>query len=120
MFAAHIKVFSANARRFNVTILVRRINAASLQHVGKDYAVPKRIDCKPKTANRHFIPTDCGRKDIAGLVVDPSVVGKSAYKKSRYKLAIREWNKFKKTTINSEIYNEDALQKCDCIPGGGK
>jgi len=120
MFEAHIEAFSASARRLNVTILVRRINTASLQYVGKDYAVPKRIDCKPKTANHHFIPSNCERKEIAGLVVDPTIVGKSAYKKSRYKLALREWKKFRKTAINDRIYNVEALQKLDHIPDGGK
>ncbi|MBK8977030.1 MAG: hypothetical protein IPM29_14035 [Planctomycetes bacterium] len=57
-----IRVFKEVARDFDVWILVRETNEASLRWIGEPGFTPKPIDCKAKTA-------DIG--PLAGLVVDP-------------------------------------------------
>jgi hypothetical protein len=61
-------IFLEGARQFQVWILVRRTNRASLEYVGRPGYVPKRIDCKAKTAD-----TDIPPYKLAGLVVDPTI-----------------------------------------------
>ncbi len=65
-------VFLEAARHFNVWILVRRTNVASLQYIGRAGYVPKRIDCKAKTAD-----LDVAQYKLAGLVVDPNLQPKA-------------------------------------------
>jgi hypothetical protein len=65
-------VFLEAARHFQVWILVRRTNVASLQYVGQPGFVPKRIDCKAKTADQ-----DVPGYKLAGLVVDPNLQEKA-------------------------------------------
>jgi len=63
-------VFLEAARHFQVWILVRRTNVASLQYIGQPGYIPKRIDCKAKTADKDVPPYK-----LAGLVVDPNLQG---------------------------------------------
>jgi hypothetical protein len=56
------------ARQFQVWILVRRTNRASLEYVTRAGYTPKRIDCKAKTADADIRPYK-----LAGLVVDPTI-----------------------------------------------
>jgi hypothetical protein len=61
-----VHFISAASRRF--WILVRRTNKASLDYIGLKGYVPKRIDCKAKTASENI-----GKYKLAGLVVDPGI-----------------------------------------------
>lgn len=61
-------VFLEAAKKFHAWILVRRTNRASLPYIGRPGYMPKRIDCKAKTAD-----VDVGRYQLAGLVVDASI-----------------------------------------------
>src|SRR5271156_2274451 len=65
-------VFLEAASHFQVWILVRRTNVASLKYIGKPGYIPKRIDCKAKTAD-----LDKTNLKLAGLVVSPIVHPKS-------------------------------------------
>lgn len=81
-------IFAAAARQFDVWILVRRTNPASLKYVGLPNFMPKRIDCKAKTADR-----DVGRYRLAGLVVDPTVQPQ-AFSAGRMVSAEHCWRQF--------------------------
>src|SRR5207302_820037 len=61
-------IFLEAARQFQVWILVRRTNRASLEYVARPGYTPKRIDCKAKTAD-----VDTPPYKFAGLVVDPTI-----------------------------------------------
>jgi hypothetical protein len=86
-------VFRAAAKHFDVYILVRRTNLASLYYIGDPACVPKRLDCKAKTADLDYSHPRFGWKSVAGLVVDPTVAGPGAFKsEQKYRSALREWN----------------------------
>jgi hypothetical protein len=61
-------VFLEAANKFQVWILVRRTNRASLEYIGRPGYAPKRIDCKAKTADLDVPPFK-----LAGLVIDPTI-----------------------------------------------
>ncbi|HJQ57110.1 MAG TPA: hypothetical protein VJ890_09405 [Vineibacter sp.] len=88
------EAFAVGARAFKVYIAVRRTNPAALQYIGKPRYIPKMLDCKAKTADRDAMVNGRTYK-TAGLVVDPGVVGASAYKDGKFPTAIAEWEKFK-------------------------
>ena len=82
-------VFLEAARHFGVWILVRRTNPASLAYVGKPGYVPKRIDCKAKTADQDVAPYK-----LAGLVVDPTLQPR-AFSPARQSKAKDSWSAMK-------------------------
>src|SRR5882724_9163351 len=79
------QIFLDAARRFQVWILVRRTNRASLEYIGKPGFVPKPIDCKAKTADENI-----GRYKLAGLVIDPTG-REAAFKPERFQDAVKCW-----------------------------
>lgn len=123
MRAKHVGVFQSAARLYNVAILVRRTNTASLEHVGEPYATPKRLDCKAKTADFDVKPAgskcpDAQRKSFAGLVVDPKIVGEKAFKASKMAKVIEEWGGFQKQ-LRPEMATFEQQRKLTYIPRGG-
>ncbi|WP_428670206.1 hypothetical protein, partial [Roseibium sp.] len=91
--------------------------------IGKDYATPKRLDCKAKTADFDVAPKDykisaAKRGCIAGLVVDPNIFGPSAFKEGKFAKAEREWNTFK-NQLRPEVATYDQQQMLTYIPHGG-
>lgn len=115
----HQKAFLDAARRANSAILVRQSNPESFKHVAKPHAVPKRIDCKAKTADFGFQAADGRYKDVAGLVVDPDIAGPQAFKSARYASAKEEWLKFKATFLSGNRYGKMALSGKTYVPNGG-
>ncbi|MEE8271334.1 MAG: hypothetical protein V3R98_06345 [Alphaproteobacteria bacterium] len=90
-----IEVFKKAAKFYDVFILVRRTNPASLKFIGLSGYTPKRLDCKPKTADSFFTAPGQGRKDVAGLVVDPTITGPAAFNSgAKYQNAMRLWTPF--------------------------
>jgi hypothetical protein len=89
MRAADKTIFSDAARQFRAWILVRRTNPDSLKYVGQAGYVPKRIDCKPKTAD-----TDHGRPIWAGLVVCPPLCSGAFLSDKKKSDAASSWAKF--------------------------
>jgi hypothetical protein len=87
-------VFAMAARVYSVYIAVRRTNEEALQYIGQKGYVPKRLDCKAKTADFDAIINGSVYK-TAGLVVDPHVVGAVAYTAGKYTKALNEWEKFR-------------------------
>lgn len=118
MSAAHAAVFRDAARHFRVFILVRQTNAASLDHIGKDYAVPKRLDCKAKTADCD-VQTPYGIKQTAGLVTDPEIVGAQAYNGGKLSKAMVEWQRFSAAMIRPEVKTLEGQRALTYIPHGG-
>jgi hypothetical protein len=79
-------IFKDAAKEYNVAILVRDTNAASLKYVGMQGFCPKPLDCKAKTA-------DMGTNQ--GLVVAFDAVHlELTYKPDKILPAKSEWKKF--------------------------
>jgi len=88
-----VDAFALTARVYKVFILVRRTNPDSLQYIGKPGFIPKHIDCKAKTADNNVVLH--GRlQELAGLVVDPNLVGAGAYKPGKHGKALDSWRAF--------------------------
>lgn len=119
----HLGVFQSAARLYNVAILVRRTNTASLQHIGENYASPKRLDCKAKTADFDIAPpgsrlAPAKRGCIAGLVVDPAMVGEQAYTDGKYAKAVQAWADFS-GQLRPEMSTHERQKQFTYIPNGG-
>jgi hypothetical protein len=113
-------VFTAAARHFDVYILVRRTNPASLAYVGRAGFTPKRLDCKAKTADRDIHHPSRGRIECAGLVVDPTVTGAGAFASGRkYDKALEEWKTFSSRQLTNEVRSWEGQQRLTYIPRGG-
>jgi hypothetical protein len=89
-----INAFTAAAKVYKVYILVRRTNPASLKYIGMPGFAPKPLDCKPKTADVDIV-VDGRKREIAGLVVDPTLVGAGAFKAGKHAKAMTAWSKFR-------------------------
>lgn len=117
MKAKHILAFQQAAAHYSVYILVRETNAASLQHMGEAYAVPKPLDCKPKTAD-FDVHLATGMKNVAGLVVDPTIVGQAAFGPVKYAKALHLWESFAKLMIKPEVATLQGQRSITYLVGG--
>lgn len=79
-------VFLDAARTFQLWILVRRTNSASLKFIGLPGFVPKPIECKAKTADK-----DAPGFQLAGLVADPTRCP-AAFSPAKLAKALQIWN----------------------------
>jgi hypothetical protein len=93
-------VFQQAARHFQTWILVRRTNVGSLPYIGRPGYVPKRIDCKAKTADQDVSPYK-----LAGLVVDPNL-HRNAFSPGRLAKAKDSWTAMK--SLLGTVYQVDA------------
>src|ERR1019366_4271453 len=76
MRAMDVVAFREAAKHFQVWILVRASKAAALRYIGRIGYVPKRLDCKAKTADFDVrLPGQREEKMTAGLVVNPEIHG---------------------------------------------
>lgn len=114
----HIAAFKGAAKLYNVAIIVRRTNTHSLKHIGKSYAVPKRLDCKAKTADNFFVHPQGGYKDVAGLVVDPNLTGPAAFNPSKYSEALECWTDFATSKLSPRIKTLQDLLAFTYVPDG--
>ena len=115
----HARAFSAAARHFDVYILVRRTNLMSLRFIGDKSCVPKRLDCKAKTADRDYAHPRFGHKETAGLVADPHIVGPSAYSSSeKHAAALKEWSSFATTMIHPAVATFQGQRGVTYVPDG--
>lgn len=96
------KVFLDAAKHFQMWILVRRTNRASLHYIGKPGFVPKPINCKAKTAD-----ADIGKYKLAGLVIDPTG-REAAFKAERVQDALKCWKETKKLVGTVFTVDQDA------------
>jgi hypothetical protein len=89
-----IEAFLGVAKRFQVWILLRASKASARDYIGKPGYVPKRLDCKAKTADFDVTLPGLGAKKTAGLVVDPTIHGmEQAFEKPAR--ALHYWDLFK-------------------------
>lgn len=91
-----IRAFVDAAKFYRLFILLRRTNEASLPYIGKIGYAPKRLDCKAKTADLDVNIPGIGRKETAGLVVNPTLPGfASAFKSTKKAQSAQEtWRQF--------------------------
>lgn len=112
------KAFLSAAKLFHVFILVRRTNEASVELMRDPACVPKRIDCKAKTADQNYVHPGYGPMKSAGLVVDPTISGESAFKSGeKYGKALKEWEGFAKT-LDPAVLTFEGQSRVTYIPGG--
>lgn len=104
MRSQDLHVFVKSAAALDHIIAVRATNEKSLIHIGKPQYVPKPFDCKVKTADKNqYVAGASGLIECGGLVVDPTVVGFSAFKDDkRMNDARKEWNDFLGWQTDSE------------------
>jgi len=113
--SSDMQVFRAAAKHFRVYILVRATNAASLSYIGMAGFSAKRLDCKAKTADKSVVVQ--GRtREIAGLVVDPNIVGPLAFDGDKFQKALREWTEFEPLVCRS--FWQDGRRALTYFPGG--
>src|ERR1019366_5132346 len=95
MRAMDVVAFREAAKHFEVWILVRASKAAARDYIGRKGYVPKRLDCKAKTADFNVkLPGMPKQKLTAGLVVDPTIQGmERAFEDAER--AKHFWDKFK-------------------------
>lgn len=93
-----VEVFRDATRKFQVHILVRRTNTASLQYIGRPGYIPKPIDCKPKTADRDVVLPSGLIVRCGGLVVNPSLPGfdKAFASSGKLDKARDAWSRFER------------------------
>ncbi|MCC6343817.1 MAG: hypothetical protein IT166_16560 [Bryobacterales bacterium] len=99
------RIFLDAAAHFQVWILVRRTNPASLRYVGQAGYTPKRIDCKAKTADIDIPPYT-----LAGLVVDPRIHPR-AFKPGKESKALAAWKAMEPLIGHTYKVDEDRNSK---------
>lgn len=95
MFKDHEKIFAQVAFRTGYWIFVRLTNKESLRYVNLDGYVPKRIDCKAKTADFN---SKKGIWQLAGLVVDHRVHS-DVFKPEKIDSAKKAWGDFERGVL---------------------
>jgi len=115
----HAAAFQGAARLYKVHILVRRTNLRSLAYVGDPRCVPKRLDCKAKTADCDYTHPQHGRKSVAGLVVDPTLTGREAFASAdKFAKAQHEWSKFAKEKLDAAVTTFEGQRNLTYVPNG--
>jgi hypothetical protein len=89
--------FQKAATQLKLYILVRNTNPASLDYIGKAGYIPKRFDCKAKTADTDYL----ANKKLAGLVVDPTI-HPAAFEPKKLAETIQLWDKNVKKISGSQ------------------
>lgn len=119
-----VEAFSYTAWWWNCYILVRRSNPQSIKYIGMPGYIPKGPDTKAKTAHLDVgINTPDGqpmRREVAGLVCDPTTVTVMAYKTGKkFDSAMKEWRKFVATGRLCEVaWGEDGTPSRAHTPSG--
>jgi hypothetical protein len=107
-------LFLDAARRFQAWILLRRTNVNSLKYIGSPGYMPKRIDCKAKTADLDISPYV-----LAGLVVDPTIHPK-AFKPSKMQAAKDEWKKMQPLPAGYKVDTDQKSPHYGCLQFQGR
>jgi len=96
MFKEHEAVFSQVAVQTQYWIFVRLTNKESIRYSNLSTYVPKRIDCKAKTADSNSLK---GPWQIAGLVVDYRIHS-DVFKPDKINSAKTAWSDFEGHVLN--------------------
>ncbi len=107
-------IFLEAARVFHSWILVRRTNVESLKYISRAGYMPKRIDCKAKTAD-----FDSGRYQLAGLVVDPAIHPK-AFKAGKLQKALEAWKAMQFSSSGYTVDRNAQSKHYGCVQFSGK
>jgi len=97
MYKEHEKIFQQVARDTGFWIFVRFTNKESIRYVKLDGYVPKRIDCKAKTAGFN---SRKGPWQLAGLVVDYRIHS-DVFKPGKSVDAEKKWGEFEKGVLKA-------------------
>jgi hypothetical protein len=90
-----IEIFAAAADYSEHIVMLRHTNVKSLPYFMRKGYVPKPFDCKPKTAdNDAYVSGFASLVECGGLVIDPTVLGFSAFTGEKPNEARDEWDKF--------------------------
>ena len=121
MYKEHEKIFSQVAIQTGYWIFVRLTNKESIRYVNLNGYVPKRIDCKAKTADFN---SKKGIWQLAGLVVDYRVHS-DVFKPGKSADAEKKWGEFEKGVLNvpGSAYRVDkspASKHYGCVMLNGK
>ena len=121
MYKDHEKIFSQVAIKTKYWIFVRLTNKESLRYVKSQGYVPKRIDCKAKTADFN---SKKGTWQLAGLVVNYRVHS-NVFKPEKTTSAEKAWGEFEKGVLNvpGSAYRTDmnsASKHFGCVMLNGK
>ena len=100
----HVEIFWDAATKHRAFILVRRLNPKSTYYIGLPGYTPKNVDCKAKTAPEDYTHRQYGKKETAGLVVDPTVDGIKKMLGAKYADAKKWWDKTLKFVADDERY----------------
>lgn len=120
MLAKHAVALQGAARLYRLYLAVRRTNKASVQYMDKPGYVAKSLDCKPKTADED-VSLNGRNYRTAGLVTDPTLVGRLAYTKpGKYEEAVKEWEPFATTLLARDIFQSEGPARFTYLPGGKK
>jgi hypothetical protein len=90
MYKEHERIFSQVATQTGYWIFVRLSNKESIRYMGLNGYLPKRIDCKAKTADRNSTK---GNWQLAGLVVDYRIHS-DVFKPEKTASAKKAWGEF--------------------------
>jgi len=117
----HEKIFSQVAIQTKYWIFVRLTNKESLRYVNSPGYVPKRIDCKAKTADFN---SKKGVWQLAGLVVDYGVHS-DVFKPEKIASAKKAWGEFERGVLNApgSAYRTDmnsSSKHFGCVTLNGK
>jgi len=96
MYKDHEKIFSQVAVQTGYWIFVRLTNKESIRYMNLGNYVPKRIDCKAKTADANSTK---GPWQLAGLVVD-NRIHSDVYKPDKVTAARNAWEDFERHVLN--------------------
>jgi len=121
MYKDHETIFSQVAIQTKYWIFVRLTNRESLRYVNLQGYVPKRIDCKAKTADSN---SKKGVWQLAGLVVDYRVHS-DVFKPEKIGSAKKAWGEFERGVLNvpGSPYRTDtnsASKHFGCVMLNGK
>jgi hypothetical protein len=97
MYKEHERIFSQVATQTGYWIFVRLSNKESLRYIGLNGYVPKRIDCKAKTADRN---SSKGSWQLAGLVVNYRIHS-DVFKPERTASAKKVWDEFERGVLDA-------------------
>lgn len=110
-----VGIFHAAAQFYKVWIVVRQSKMAARNYIGTPGYVPKRLDCKAKTADENATIPGFGLKKTAGLVVNPTLPGmETAFEDGKkHARAIEYWYRFE-----PRCYIPEAGVQLPYFPGG--
>jgi hypothetical protein len=111
MRAVDVEAFKSAAATYGAYIIVRRTNSSALTYIGKSGFLPKRLDCKFKTADFDFHHAGLGRRlSISGLVVNPLMDAEfvKAFQARKFQVSSELWRKYSQQVVTELPSHDEA------------